>query len=124
MGNLRRRVPLALWAYLAGTALLVVLGMLPSEITTSYRWQGVVLEIALLGGLFLGSNASRLVLIGIGLAVAFGTLAMQSGSLEFVATLWSVVALLVTGLLLTPSARRFTARQVGARQPADSALQG
>lgn len=114
MGTLtkRRQVPLTLWAYLGGTVLLVALGLLPSEVSSSYSWQGAVLEIALLAGLFFGSNICRLVLIAIGVAVALGTLASQTGSLELVATLWASVALLVTGLLLAPSARHFTARQV------------
>jgi hypothetical protein len=35
--------------------------------------------------------------------VAFGSFALQSGTLDMVATLWSIVALIVTGFLLAPS---------------------
>lgn len=110
----RQRVPGTVWAYLGGTAILVALGLLPSEIETSYTLQGIALEVILLGGLFIGSNICRLLLIFIGLAAAFGAFLSQTGSPEFVATLWTVAAMLVTGLLFTPSARRFTARHAGA----------
>lgn len=100
----------ALLAYSLGTVALVLWALLPSEVETSYTWEGVLLELVLIAGLFAGLNLCRWALIIIGGAAAFGTVALQSAPLEFVATGWSVLALLVTAILLTPPIRRYTAR--------------
>jgi hypothetical protein len=102
------RSPLPLLAYLAGTVVLVLWGLLPSEIETSYTWFGALLQTILVIGLFKRSNRCRWLLIGIGLLTAVGTLMLQTWPPEFVATAWGVIALLTTGLLLTRTMRRYT----------------
>ena len=103
-----RQPPTMYWAYLAGTALLVTLSFLPSGVKTSYTWKGTLLEILLLGGLFLGSNICRWVLLLIGFLGAAGGVLIQHTPLEPVAMGWSVIALFVTLLLLSSSMRRHT----------------
>jgi hypothetical protein len=102
------RVPASYWWYIAGTALLVALSLVPSTVHTTYTWPGAAIEVLLLVFLAYGSNLSRLLLIGLGAAAAVGPLALQSGAVDPVATSWSVVALAVTGLLLLPSMRQLT----------------
>ena len=102
------RLPAVFWLYLAGTALLVVLSLLPSSVRTTFTLPGALLEAALLVALALGSNAIRWILVFIGAFASVGSLALQSGSVDLVATMWSALALAVTVLLLAPSMRRYT----------------
>jgi hypothetical protein len=102
--------PKTLYLYLAGVLLLVVIGFLPSEVETTYSWGGASLGIGLLFGLWAGSRFCRRALLLIGIATALGSLFLQDAHLEFVATAWSVLAIITTGLLMTPSMRAFTER--------------
>lgn len=86
---------------------MVAWGILPSEIDTHYSWQDVLLEILLLVGLFLGRQFCRWALSALGLFASIGSFSLQTGSVEFVATVWSLLALFVTSLLLLPSVRRY-----------------
>lgn len=104
---LEGRPPLTIWLYLLGTAVLVGLSFLPSQVETTFTWEGAMLECALLAGLFIGISPCRMALIVLGLVAALGGILIQSSPLDAVATIRSVVALLVTGLLLSPSARSF-----------------
>jgi hypothetical protein len=96
------------WAYIAGTAMLVGLSFIPSSVHTSYSWSGAVVEAVLLVTLARGSKVSRWLLILGGVLASFGSLAVQSGTIDLVATGWSIAALAVTCLLFAPSMRRFT----------------
>jgi len=108
----QQKPPLAFWLYVVGVALLVALSFVPSQVRSSYSVQGSLLEVVLLVALYLGSNVSRLMLVVLGVLVAIGTFALQWGPpLDPVATGWCVLALLVTGLLLTPSMRQHTVRR-------------
>lgn len=100
--------PASFWAYLAGTVMLVGLSFIPSSVHTSYSWPGAVVEVILLIALARGSGVSRWILILIGGLASLGSLAVQSGPIDLVATGWSVAALAVTSLLFLPSMRRFT----------------
>jgi hypothetical protein len=100
--------PTALLGYVLGTAGLVLWSLLPSEVKTTYSWPGALLELVLLFGLFSGVNLCRWLLIVIGAFAALGSLALQSPPLEFVATTWSILALMLTALLFVPSVRRYT----------------
>jgi hypothetical protein len=113
--------PKTLVAYIAGVALLVLWGLLPSEVSTSYSWPGAAIMGVLLAGAWLGSNLCRWLLFLIGLVVASGSILVQTMPLEFVATSWSLLAILVSSLLLTPSMRAHTAGNMGvlrSREPA------
>lgn len=104
-----KTLPATFYLYLAGILLLGVWGLIPSEVETTYTWEGAALLLALIVGLSAGSRFCRRVLVVLGTAVALGSLLLQSdGRLEFVATMWSVLAALTTVLLLTPSMRSFT----------------
>jgi hypothetical protein len=103
MRALTKRTPWWLAAYLGGTVLLVVLSFLSSEITSEYSLSGAVLEIALLTGVYFGSAVCRWILIVLGVFISLSSLLLQSGTLEATATLWSILALIVTGFLLVPS---------------------
>jgi hypothetical protein len=102
-----RQAPLALWAYLGGTAGLVALSFIPSSVATIYTWRGGLVELFLLIGLFAGSRWCRWILIGLGIAVGLGSILVQSVPLDPVATAWAAAVLLVTALLLLPSSRRY-----------------
>jgi hypothetical protein len=109
MRNMQTKPPLTYFAYIGGVALLVIVGALvPSEVDTTYSWQGVGVELVLLLGLWLGSNLCRWILIALGIAACLGSIFIQSTPLEFAATLWAVLALLVTGLLVTRAMRAHT----------------
>lgn len=110
MKRINGKPPGALFAYLVGLVLLGLWGLLPSEVETSYDWQGALIAVALVGGLCAGNRACRWVLIFLGIIAAGGTLLIQSTPLELVATAWSVLVLAVTALLMTPAMRKYTAR--------------
>jgi hypothetical protein len=114
MAKLRRHLPLpprTFWAYLVGTAAVVAVSLLPSSVHTTYSWDGAVLEAVLLIALAYGWSLSRWTLIALGLLAGFGSMALQSGSIDPVATATAVLTLAVTGLLFTPSMRRHTRRR-------------
>jgi hypothetical protein len=119
--------PPILYLYVAGILLLGLWSLIPSEVETTYTWQGAALLLALIGGLVVGSHFCRWVLILVGAAASLGSLLLQTdGQLEFVATMWSVLAMATTVLLLTPSMRNFTEsdRQRGEARTADVAPSG
>lgn len=104
----RPRPPSAFFAYLMGIALLVGLSFAPSSVHTSYSVAGTALFFGLFVGLGFGSAACRLLLIFLGLVGGVGTFLLQSGSLDPITTAWSVIALLVTAILWSPSMRAYT----------------
>jgi hypothetical protein len=103
-----KRPPAAFGAYLLGLALLVVGSFVPSTVDTHYSVAGTIVAFVLLMGLGLGSGICRRLLIVIGLISGVGTFFLQTGALDPVATIWSLGALLVTGLLLTEPMRLYT----------------
>jgi hypothetical protein len=106
---MHKKPPLTYFAYIGGLGLLVIFGALvPSEVDTSYSWQGIAFELVLLLGLWLGSNLCRWILICLGIAACLGSILIQSTPLEFAATAWAVLTLIVTGVLLTPALRAHT----------------
>lgn len=102
------RPPVLFYAYVAGIAVLVGLSLLPSSVHTTYSWEGSLVGLILLLGLGRGSDLCRWLLIGVGVMGSIGSLALQSGSIDLVATVWSVTALGVTFILVSPSMRKFT----------------
>lgn len=106
----REGPPAAFFGYLAGIAMLVLWGLLPSEVSSSYDWQGAVIAFVLIVGIYGRSQICRWILIGIGLLSGVGVLLIQTAPLEFVATMWSILAFGVTSLLMTPAMRQYTSR--------------
>jgi len=106
--SLDRRPPPVFWAYIGGTALVGAMGLLPSSVHTVYTWWGISIEIALLYGMFRGSNSSRLLLIVLGVAMAVGGMLVQATPFEMTATVVCVLTLMTTGLLLTRPMRLYT----------------
>lgn len=117
-------LPRAFFAYVGGTILLIVLSFAPSSVKSSYSWRGAILEVVLLILLFLGSRIGRWILIALGITAAIGSLALQTGSLDLVATGWSILALVVTAILFLPSMRDFTAERGTRRAHKQSACAG
>lgn len=97
-------------AYVLGIVLLVVVGMIPSEVETTYSWQGALLMLVLLGGLAFGVRVCRWALIALGVFSSLGTLLLASPSLDVVVIAWSALALVVTSLLLVPPMDRHANR--------------
>jgi len=97
-----------MWLYWAGVAVVIGWSFVPSSVTFTFHWIEVPLGLLLLGGLTVGSRICRWTLIFFGVYGALSVLALQSGSLDLVATTWSVLALCVTGLLFLPSIRSYT----------------
>lgn len=95
------------WLYVAVLGLFVAVGLLPSDVTTTYSWFGAVLMIVGLVALGKGSNVARWLLVALGVLVALATIAVQS-ELDAVATADACLALLSSFLLLTPSLRAYT----------------
>jgi hypothetical protein len=104
----RRLPPPIFFAYVLGLGVLVLLGLLPSKVETTYNWQGSLLLASLVFGLAWGSNLCRWILSIVGVIWALTVMSLQALPLEVVATTWSVTALIVTGLLLTASMREHT----------------
>lgn len=105
------RAPWTFWAYVASTAIIAALAQLPSSMRTTFTWWGVVVELLLLVGLFMGSNVARWILLVIGVLAAFAGVSVQTTPLDAVPTGVSVFTLAVTCLLLTPSMRVHTAHR-------------
>lgn len=108
----RTKPPPIFGVYLLGLALVVILGFLPSEVETTYTWSGSLLWIGLVLGVAWGSTLCRWILVVCGVLMSFMTMSLQSPPVEGVATAWSVMALFVTSLLLTPSMREHTRRRL------------
>lgn len=104
----RDRPPLAFCAYLVGIVLLVLWGLLPSEVSTRYDWQGALIVLVLIAGTYAQSQLCRWMLVLIGVFSGFGVLLIQTPPLEFAATMWSILAIVVTSFLITPAMRRYT----------------
>ena len=96
------------FGYLGGLVVLVLWGFLPSDIQTTYNWPGVLIGVGLIAGVYARSRLCRWALVIVGTVAALGVLLIQTPTLEFVATMWSAIALGVTSLLVTPSMRRYT----------------
>lgn len=103
-------------AYVLGLVLLVLVGMIPSEVETTYTWQGTVFMLVLLGGLAYGMRICRWALIAIGVFSSFGTLLLASPSVGAVVIAWCALALAVTSLLLMPSVGRHANRVLFGRR--------
>lgn len=97
-------------AYVLGIILLVLVGMIPSGVETTYSWQGALLMLLLLGGLAYGVRICRWALIALGVFASLGTLVLASPSLDIVVVVWSVLALAVTGLLFMPPMKKHADR--------------
>jgi predicted membrane-bound spermidine synthase len=69
-----------------------------------------LLGLVLLGGILLGSNLCRWLLILAGLLVALGIGGVLSEPPDLDVIAWTLTALLVTGLLFAPSVRAHTRR--------------
>ena len=106
--TLRQRPPLGLYAYLAGISVSVLIGMLPSDVQTTYSVNAIVLYGGLLVGLALGSEFCRLALVVLGIFWGVAVLGLISPAVDFVAIGWSAVALGSSLILTTPSMRRYT----------------
>lgn len=102
------RTPAILYWFILGLAGLVVLGFVPSEVTTRYDIAGALVAIVLLVGLFRGSNVCRWLLIVLGLYLSAANLLMLTFPPEGVALTWAALVLFLTGLLLTPAMQRHT----------------
>ncbi len=90
--------------------MLVLWGLLPSEVSSSYDWKGAVITFVLVVGIYGRSQVCRWIAVGIGVLSGVGVLLIQTPPLEFVATMWSILVFAATSLLMTPAMRRYTSR--------------
>lgn len=108
VGKRGRPLPPLVVVYLFGVSTAVGLSIVLPSLGVSYSFWGAVVGIAALVGLMNGSNICRWILIVFGILSPLVVLAVQSDPVSATSVGWSALVLLLTGLLVVPSVRRYT----------------